>query len=308
MGSELRVTAWTARDAEAREAFQAVFSEFDRLDALLSVWKPDSDIVRLNAAAGREPVAIAGETREVLAAALEAHARTRGAFDVTFGRLAEVWKFDHDQDNRVPTEAEIRERLPFVDARAIVLDPGRNTAFISRKGVRVHLGGIGKGFAVDRAARILRDRGFSDFMIQAGGDLYVGGGRDGQPWRLGINDPRGPADESFATLKLTDATLSTSGDYERFFFADGVRYHHLIDTRTGQPARGCRSVSIVARTALQADWLSTGVFVLGPVEGMALVEALPDVEAVIVTAGNDVLVSSGLEGKVTIVRPPTNGR
>ena len=125
------------------------------------------------------------------------------------------------------------------------------------------------------------------------------------PWHLGIQDPRGPAETAFATVDVADATFSTSGDYERFFEKDGVRYHHILDPATGQPARGCRSVTIVARQATVADGLSTGVFILGPERGMALVERLPDVEAVIVTADNRVLISSGLTGRVNVERPPT---
>jgi FAD:protein FMN transferase len=304
MGSMLSLTAWTTDEPRARAAFDAVFAEFDRLDAVLSVWKPGSDVMRLNAAAGGRPVPVARETREVLAAAAQVSAWTGGAFDVTFGALAEVWKFDHDQDNRVPSAAEIADRLPRVDHRAVTVDAS-GTASIARAGVRVHLGGIGKGYAVDRAVTILREAGITDFMIQAGGDLYVGGSPNDGPWRLGIQDPRGPGGQSFATLELTDATFSTSGDYERFFDRDGVRYHHILDPRTGQPARGCRSVTIVTREAVNADGLSTGVFVLGPEKGMALIEQLPDVEGVIVTADNDVLVSSGLRGRLVVGRAPS---
>jgi thiamine biosynthesis lipoprotein len=307
MGSTLTVAAWTDDESAALSAFEAVFAEFDRLDGRLSVWTAGSDVVRLNAAAGARPVPIGDDLRTVLAAAAEAYATTDGAFDITFGALAEVWKFDHDQDNRVPTRADIDARRPLIDFRAVTVDRPPGTAFIERPGVRIHLGGIGKGYAVDRAAGILRRLGISNFMIQSGGDLYVGGLRDGHRWRLGIQDPRGDAGDSFASLDLTDRTLSTSGDYERFFVKDGVRYHHLIDTRTGEPARLCRSVSIVAKTALQADWLSTGVFVLGPERGLALVEKLPDVEVVIVTADNRVVVSSGLRQRVTLRHPPTEG-
>ena len=131
--------------------------------------------------------------------------------------------------------------------------------------------------------------------------------RGGRPWRLGIRDPRGPADRSFATLDLSNGTFSTSGDYERFFIKDGVRYHHILDPDLGEPARLCRSVTIVANTATLADALSTGVFVLGPEKGMALIERLPDVEGVVVDANNRVLVSSGLAGKLAVIAPPTDG-
>jgi thiamine biosynthesis lipoprotein len=170
----------------------------------------------------------------------------------------------------------------------------------------IHLGGIGKGYAVDRAASILRRRGLGAFMVQSGGDIYAAGLKDGRPWRLGIQDPRGPANQHFAELDLSDGTFSTSGDYERAFLKDGRRYHHILDPATGEPARGARSVTIVTTRAVLADGLSTGVFVLGPAAGMALIERVPDVEGVIVSDTNEVLISSGLRDKIRIVAAPAD--
>jgi thiamine biosynthesis lipoprotein len=185
------------------------------------------------------------------------------------------------------------------------VNAANGTAFISRPGVRVHLGGIGKGYALDVAIGLLRGEGFADFLIQAGGDMYASGTNNGTPWRLGIADPRG-VHAPFAAVELRNETLSTSGDYERSFMKDGIRYHHLIDPDRGEPARGCRSVTIVADRATTADVLSTGVFIMGPEAGMSLIERLPNVEGVIVTASNEVLVSSGLKGRVEIKGPPTD--
>ncbi|NOT44562.1 MAG: FAD:protein FMN transferase [Acidobacteria bacterium] len=306
MGTELHLRAWTTDAVAAGEAFEAVFTEFDRLDALLSVWREGSDVVRLNLAAGREPVRVSADTLEVLQLARQLSEWTDGKFDVTFGALSGLWKFDHDQDDRIPARAEVARRLPLIDYRALVIDEAAGTAFLARAGMSAHLGGIGKGYALDRGAAILRARGIDDFLIQSGGDLYAGGLRDGAPWRLGIRDPRGPEDQVFARLDVSDATFSTSGDYERAFLENGRRYHHIIDPDTGEPAQGCRSVTIVARQAAIADALSTGVFLLGPARGMALVERLPDVDAVIVTDRNEVLVSSGLSDRLVRLAPPTD--
>ena len=307
MGSELHLTAWAADEPSARGAFDAVFAEFERLEALMSVWRPASDVVRINDAAGIRAVPVSRDTREALRAARQVSEWTGGKFDVTFGALTDIWKFDaQNQDGTVPPDDTIRARLPLVDYRQIEIDDAAGTVFLMRKGMRVHLGGIGKGYAVEHAVRILRAAGLKDFMIQAGGDLYVGGVKDGRPWRLGINDPRGPSGRSFATIDLSDGTFSTSGDYARFFFRDGVRYHHILDPATGRPARACRSVTIVADSPTLADGLSTGVFIMAPKDGMALIERLPNVEGVIVTAKNDVLVSSGLKDKFTLLAPPTD--
>lgn len=305
MGSQLKVTLWTTDESKAIAAADRVSREFDRLESLLSVWKDGSDVVRLNAAAGRAPVPVSPEAIAVLTAARLASEWTAGKFDVTFGALADIWKFDHDQDNTVPDAAAINARLPLVDYRAVQVDAAKGTAFISRPGVRVHLGGIGKGYALDLAVAVLHHEGFRDFLLQAGGDMYAAGTNNGTPWTLGLADPRG-AHEAFAAVEVRDATFSTSGDYERFFIKDGVRYHHLIDPDRGEPARGCRSVTIVADRAMIADVLSTGVFILGPVDGMALVEKMPNIEAVIVTASNEILISSGLKGRVELRGQPTD--
>ena len=305
MGSLLKISAWTSNEPRAVAAFTDIFREFDRLEDLMSVWRPNSDVVHMNEAAGDHPVPISDDTRAVLLAARQASEMTSGKFDITFGALADIWKFDQqDQDNTVPTADQIRARLPFVDYTVVQVDGAAKTGFITRKGSRIHLGGIGKGYAVDKAIDLLRGRGFADFMIQAGGDLYVGGLNDDKPWRLGIKDPRG--DGVFAMLDLSDGTFSTSGDYERTFFKDGKRYHHIIDPDLGEPARGCRSVTLVSNHATLSDALSKGVFILGPKDGMALIEKLPDVEGVIVSSTNEVLVSSGLRGRVRMISKPTD--
>ena len=306
MGSTLTLSASTADEVGARVAFDEVFHEFSRLEKLMSTWIADSDVSRINRAAGVRPVPVNGEVREVLTIARQMSEGTGGKFDVTFGALSGLWKFDHDQDNVLPDMHEVRRHLPLIDYRAVQIDDTAGTVFLARKGMSLHLGGIGKGYAIDRAAAILRRLGLRHFMVQSGGDIYVAGTKDGRPWRLAIQDPRGAANQTFAELDLSDGTFSTSGDYERYFVKNGRRYHHILDPATGEPARGARSVTIVANLAVIADGLSTGVFIMGPRPGMALIEQLPHVEGVIVSDKNEVLISSGLRDKLTIVAPPTD--
>jgi thiamine biosynthesis lipoprotein len=306
MGADLRVAAWTDDEAEAVSAFGAVFAEFDRLDALMSIWRDGSDVQRLNAAAGEGPVSISPEVRDVLLVARRVSEWTGGKFDVTFAALSDVWRFDQDLDGRVPSSGEVARRLPLVDYTAMQVHDDSGTAFLARKGMRIHLGGIGKGYAIDRAAGILRARGLDDFMIQTGGDLYVAGRRGDRSWRVGIRDPRGPDDRIFAAMDLTDATFSTSGDYERAFVRDGRRYHHILDPDTGEPARLSRSVTIVTASAALADALSTGIFILGAEKGLPLLEGLPGVEGVIVTADNAVRMSPGLRERLVLLAQPTD--
>jgi thiamine biosynthesis lipoprotein len=306
MGSDLRLTAWTRDDRAAQVAFDAVFAAFERLEGLMSVWRPGSEVLAINAAAGEHAVAVDADVREVLRIAKQVSEWTEGTFDVTFGALSDIWKFDHDQDGSIPAPEAIRARLPLIDYRQIEIDDAAGTVFLKRRGMKIHLGGIGKGYAVGRAAAIFRRANLSDFMIQAGGDLYVGGTKGGRPWTLGIADPRAADGRTFASIELTDSTFSTSGDYARFFIKDGVRYHHILDPRSGQPARLCRSVTVASDSPVLADAVAKGVFILGPDKGMALVERLPNLEAVMVTADNAVLVSSGLKNKFVQLAPPTD--
>jgi thiamine biosynthesis lipoprotein len=305
MGSEVQVSVWTADETSAAAACEAVFAEFARLEDLLSNWRDGSDVLRVNAAAGKHPVPVGTEIRDVLQTSRRISESTGGKFDVTFAALSGVWQFDYqNKDNSIPPHAEIERRRKLIDYRQLEVDEQAGTAFLRREGMVVGLGGIGKGYAVDRARDILRRRGFRDFLIQFGGDIYAAGHRGDRPWRLGIRDPRGPSDRIFAAMELSDSTFSTSGDYERFFIRDGRRYHHIIDPATGEPARESRSVTIVTDSATIADGLSTGVFILGPDAGMALLERLPGVEGVIVGANNEVLVSSGLQGRLTLLSQP----
>jgi thiamine biosynthesis lipoprotein len=307
MGTRLTLTLYTADERGAAEVTRDVFAEFARIAALMTTWTEDSAVSRLNAAAGRKAVVIDDEVFTVLEAALAMTKLSSGAFDVTVGAYQGLWKFDQDKDGTVPSDAEIAARLPLIGAKRLVLDAKKKTARLTKKGMRITLGGVAKGYAVDRAVALLRGRGFAHFIVQAGGDLYVAGRRGERRWRVGIRDPRGSADAPFALAEVEDATFSTSGDYERGFVKDGVRYHHILDPKTGRPVTGCRSVTVMAKDAMTADGLSTSLFVMGVAAGMALVESLPDVEAVFVDTDNRVHVSSGLAGKLQILAPPTPG-
>jgi FAD:protein FMN transferase len=307
MGTELKLTAWTTDDDGAEAAFGAVFGEMQRLEALLSNWRQDSEIQQLNVGAGKHAVSIGKDLHDVLRTAEQISEWTGGKFDVTFGALAGLWKFDYqDRDGTIPDRNDVLRRMKLINYRDLIIDEQSGTAFLQRQGMVAHLGGIGKGYAVDRAKDMLHQRGFHNFMIQFGGDLYVAGRAGNRPWRLGIQDPRGPSNKIFAAVDLSDSTFSTSGDYERYFIRDGRRYHHIIDPATGEPAMKSRSVTIMAGSATIADGLSTGVFIMGPEAGMALIEQLPDVEGVIVGADNKVLVSSGLKGRLTLLGQPTD--
>jgi thiamine biosynthesis lipoprotein len=288
---------------EQAEHAKVVFDTFARVDARMSEWKPTSPLAQVNAEAG-EPVAVPDDLRAVVRRGLRIGELTEGAFDITWAALWGLWDFNADAP-RVPSDAELRHASALVDFRSVAVDDVAGTVRLPRAGMKIGLGGIAKGHALDRSAAALRERGVTSFTLSAGGQVYAAGRKGDRPWRVGIRDPRGGEDDFFAVLEVSDLSVSTSGDYERFFVADGVRYHHILDPRTGRPARGLRSATVVARDATLADALSTAVMVLGRDRGLAVVEGLIGVEAVVVDDAGRVATTSGLVGKLEIRHPPT---
>ena len=310
MGTHLTYAAFTTPEVDAARvhmAFEAATAEIKRLEKLMTTWDPTSEVSRVNAAAGKAPVEVANETFDVIRESIHASEMSGGAFDVTFETLHGLWKFDEDLDPHPPSAEEVRARRKYLGYQHVKLDAARHTVMLDEGHVRIGLGGIAKGYAVDRASRVLLDAGLSSFFVQAGGDLYAHGSKpDGSPWLAGIRDPRSDEGDYFAMMAVIDHAFSTAGDYERTYIVGGKRYHHIIDPHTGYPATASRSVTIWAPTALLADEIDDAVFILGPEKGLALVESLDGVGAVIVDAHNRVWTSKRLEGKVQGVHPPTD--
>jgi thiamine biosynthesis lipoprotein len=308
MGTHLAFAAFTTPRLDAarlRAAFDGATGEISRLEKLMTTWDPSSEVSRVNAAAGKGPVPVGAETFDIVRESLRASTLSDGAFDITFETLHGLWKFDEDLDPHPPGAAEVRARLGYLGFGHVKLDDRARTVFLDEAHVRIGLGGIAKGYAVDRASKVLVDAGVDAFYVQAGGDLYAHGAKpDGSPWLAGVRDPRGPDGDYFAMLPLTDHAFSTAGDYERAYLVGGKRYHHIIDPHTGYPATASRSVTIWAPTALLADEIDDAVFILGPEKGLALVESLDGVGAIIVDAQNRVWTSKRLEGRVRAVHPP----
>lgn len=307
MGTAVQVTVWADDEAAVARAAEAAFAEIRRLDVMMTTWLPDSEISRINAAAGKAAVPVSDETLAVIERAVAQSRASKGIFDVTVGAFGGLWKFDEDMDGTLPDPAEVRRRLKLIGWKDVVVDHKRKTVRLRRKGMKLTLGGIAKGYAVDRMAAVLVTAGFADFIVQAGGDMYVSGSKGDAPWMVGIRDPRGPREDSFAVAPVRDRSFSTSGDYERGFVKDGVRYHHILDPRDGQPARATRSVTVMAKDAFTADAWSKVFFILGPTRGLALARTLPDVDVVYVGADNQVSMTPGMVGKLKILHPPTPG-
>ncbi|MCK4873749.1 MAG: FAD:protein FMN transferase [Phycisphaerales bacterium] len=286
------------------EAARIVFDVFRDVDARMSEWKPTSPLSAVNAAAGQEPAVVPEDLRTVIRRGVEIGEITDGAFDITWAALWGLWDFKAERPS-VPKREEIEERLALIDFRRVVIDDAAGTVFLPEAGMVLGLGGIAKGHALDRAATALREQGIGRFLISAGGQVIIGGERSEQRlWRVGIRDPRGDEGDYFASLEITDTSVSTSGDYERYFILDGVRYHHILDPRTGRPARGLRSATVICPDATLADALSTALLILGADRALALVERLDHVEAVLVDDDAGVHVTTGLEGTLRLHHPP----
>jgi thiamine biosynthesis lipoprotein len=305
MGTFVTVWFWTDKEADAAKAAEAVFKEMKRLDAVMTTWTSDSEVSKVNAAAGKKPVVVGPETLAVIERAQDIAKKSGGVFDITVGAFKGMWKFDEDMDGTLPDPADVKKRLALVSYKDVIVDKKKKTVYLRRPGMSITLGGIAKGFAVDKCAAILRKAGFNDFMLQAGGDMYVAGKKGNEPWVVGIRDPRGT--DLFAGMPIENHSFSTSGDYERGFVKEGVRYHHILDPRTGQPARMSRSVTIRAKDAFTADAWSKVMFIVGPKAGMDMIKKykLADFEAVWVDDKNEVHATPTIEKQLKIVKPPT---
>ena len=301
MGTLVTVTAVGQTDTVAQEAVAAAFREIHRLEELLSTWIPASELSRVNAAAGRDAVAVSAETFELLTRSMEIAELTGGGFNIAVGPAVEAWSVTERM--RIPAQDELDRLKTIVDPAQVRLDARARTVFLLKPGMRVDVGGIGKGFAADRAVAVMQTAGATAGVVALSGDIKTfGRSPNGARFRFGIRHPRNDG-AVLADLDLENEAISTAGDYERYFERDGVRYHHILDPVTLEPARQCQSVTVIASEGTLADGLDTGLFVMGPEQGMALVERLDGVEAVIVDREGKVLVSSGLKNRIYFHEP-----
>jgi thiamine biosynthesis lipoprotein len=311
MGTNVHFIAFTndrVDVAQVRSAMSVAFDEIKRLEALLSEWRDDSEVGQINLNPAHW-VRVGPETFAVISRGLAAGSASQGAFDITFQAMRNVWKFGSaaEAEPKLPSAAEVEQRRRFVDFRKVELDAQARAVRIPQ-GYQLGLGGIAKGYIVDRAAEILKKASITAFLVQAGGDLFGAGSKpDGSPWVTGIQDPRAPQGEFFATIELTDHAFSTAGDYARSYVIGGRRYHHIIDPHTGYPATASRSVTVWADDATTADAIDDAIFILGPERGLELAQASPGVGVVIVDKDNKVWLSPRLTGKVHVTRQPTDG-
>ena len=282
MGTIVEITVANRSEELARSAIEEAMCEFQRIDDLMSSYKPDSVVSKVNQSGSAGKVPVGEEVFRVVREAVAVSGASDGAFDPTIWPVSKLWGFD--KGGSIPISELLNSKLQLVGYKNVVLDDYAYSVGFNVNGMGLDLGAIAKGWAVDRAIEKLIARGIRNAIIDAGGDLRIIGSRPGKDfWRIGVQHPRDPGALIF-TFDLKDTAIVTSGDYERFFIADGIRYHHILDPATGQPARGCQSVTVLAPTSAEADACATAAFVLGPAEGLAFLRARPGVLGVIVGA------------------------
>lgn len=290
MGTAIHVELWGDDRVAAAAAIDSVMNEMHRIDALMSHYKDDSELSRINRDAARQPVQVSAELFDLLAQSIAFSELSGGAFDITYASAGHL--YDYRKHIR-PTEEQLSSAREVIGYRHLQLDREARTVRFAREGVRIDLGGFAKGYAVDNGAAILARLGVRHAVVAAGGDSRMLGDRCGRPWTVGVRDPRRDG-EVVALLPLEDVAVSTSGDYERYFDDGNERCHHLIDPRTGKSPHAVQSVTVIAPDGLTSEALSKTVFVLGVERGMRIVESVPQADAVVIDAAGKLHFSAGL--------------
>ncbi|MGH1470449.1 MAG: FAD:protein FMN transferase [Cellvibrionaceae bacterium] len=305
MGTSVSVTLWHEDSAIGKQAIAAVMAEMRRIDETLSPYKPASELSNVNNDAFKQSTTISSELAVIIDKALFYSRVSKGAFDITFASVGQYYDYRKQQQ---PTDQQRSELVEAINYRYIQFDKQASTIQFLHPRVQIDLGGIAKGYAVDRGARILSDYQITSATISAGGDSRIVGDKRGEPWVIGIKKPRGLSandaakrDKVAIMLPLENTAISTSGDYERFFIDEktGERVHHILNPKTGKSASGVVSVSVIGPVGFDTDPLSTTVFVLGVDEGLKLMNQFPGFDCVIIDSTGNVHYSEGLE-------PPVN--
>lgn len=301
MSTYVTITVVADNPYEAEAAIDSAFAGLRTMATELSFWTKDSEIAAINNSAGKDAVKVSPQAFEVIAHALAISRNTSGAFDPTIGPLIHLWDY---RSKTIPSQSSLAHALSRVDYRKVIVNAPDQTVMLNDPQMSFDTGGIAKGYGADRAVEILKARGIGSGLVAVAGDIRAFGRRaDGMPWRVGIKNPRSDNPEDIiAYLDLKDEAISTSGDYERFFIKDGKRYHHIIDPKTGYPALGAMATSVIAGKAVLTDGYATGVFIMGPEKGLALLNTL-HLEGLIIDAKGRPHMTQGLQRRLIWVKP-----
>lgn len=291
MGTNIYAEVWHEDAAVAEEALLQVMQEIERINQLMSTYIDTSEISIINKNAAKQPLVVSVEMFELLTLAQHFSILTDGAFDITYASVG--YLYDYKTSKR-PENNEIEALLDAIDYNHIQLDKKNTTVYFKHPNVKIDLGGIAKGYAVDNAIEKLQSLGIKHALVTAGGDTRLLGDRVGKPWIVGIRDPRN-REKQAVVMPLHDTAVSTSGDYERYFEEDGVRYHHIISPETGKSTHSVQSVSIIGPSSVHNDALATAVFVMGLSDGMGFINSLRAFDAIVMDAERKMHYSNGLQ-------------
>jgi len=295
MGTLVEIAIKQSDAQKSKQAIDLAFDEIKRIEGLLSSHLPDSEISRLNKSAGEAWQELSPETIEILKRALHWSDWSQGSFDITVGPVVDLWKFDTPKAN-IPSTEQIDDALKLINYKDLQIKG--NKAKLNRKGMAVELGAIAKGYAVDRAIQILKEAGISDAFINAGGDLKSIGMRSPEvPWKIGLQHPRYP-EKMIGAFSLTNGAIATSGDYQKYFIREGKRYHHILNPKTGHPAKenDIVSTTVMADSVMDADALATALFVLGP-KAFENIKSLENTEAMVILKTGKTFFTPGFEAQ-----------
>ena len=294
MGSHFTFTVVAADDSAGQRALRAGLGEVRRIDRLMSFWDSTSEVVRINRAAGRQPVAVSPETFDLIARTLRLSKLSDGAFDITFASADKLYKFDRLAHPALPDSAAIRASVGRIGWQKIQLDAAKHTVFLPDKGMRINLAGILQGYGLRRARQVLDKMDITGGLLNGSGDIYCWGRQaDGSLWRVAIGDPDHPNSVA-AWVDVTDMAVVTAGNYEQYFTVGGQVYGHILNPHTGYPSIGLRSVTILCPDVELADGLDEVVFVKGPTAGLDFINKLKGVDCTLITDDNRTLASRGM--------------
>jgi thiamine biosynthesis lipoprotein len=295
MGSQFSFTAVSSDDSLAWRALRAGLRETQRIDRLCSYWDSTSQVTRINRAAGLHPVVVDQEVYDLIARTLKISQLSGGAFDITFASGDKIYQFDKQAHASLPDSATVRASVRRIGWQKVRLDAAAHSVYLPEHSMRINLAGILQGYGVRRAAEVMKGMGITGGLLNGSGDVYCWGHQpDGAGWRIAIGDPARPRSVS-SWLTVSDLAVVTAGNYEQYFTVGGKYYGHIINPHTGYPATGLRSVTIICPDVELADALDDAVFVLGPVEGLGLINRLKGVDATVITDDGRTLVSRGMQ-------------
>ncbi len=294
MGSRFEITVVATDSTEANNYIDLAVGEITRIEKLISSWDPASQTSEINRNAGIKPVKVDEELYNLIGRSVEISKLTSGAFDISFASMDKIWKFDGSM-TEMPSKEAIEQSAAKVGYENIILDPEDFTVFLKLEGMKIGFGAIGKGYAADKAKKLLMEKGVAAGIINASGDMNTWGKQpDGEFWKVAITNPM-DKNKAFALLPLNDNAVVTSGNYEKYVTFYGVRYAHIIDPRTGYPATGIISVTVFAPKAEIADALATSIFVMGKDVGIDFINQLPKIECIVIDEKGEISSSKNIE-------------